>query len=74
MNPETYVLRSFADKHSETSRRHVPDAAAVNCLLGKLWKAHGDQNKAVGYYVEALKLNPFMWDAFLELCETGRYC
>ena len=23
-------------------------------------------------YVDALKLNPFMWDAFLGLCETGK--
>jgi len=59
------------DKHSESSRRHLPDAAAVNCLLGKLWRAHGDMKKAVDCYVEALKLNPFMWDAYLDLCDTG---
>lgn len=41
------------------------------CLQGKLWQAHKDLNKAVECYVEALKLNPFMWDAFLGLCETG---
>jgi anaphase-promoting complex subunit 3 len=61
----------FIDKHSETSRRHVPDAAAVYCLLGKLWHAYDDIKKAVDCYVEALKLNPFMWDAFLGLCNTG---
>ncbi|KAI9815473.1 MAG: anaphase-promoting complex subunit cdc27 [Pycnora praestabilis] len=61
----------MADKHSETTRRHLPDAAAVYCLLGKLWHAHDDVKKAVDYYVEALKLNPFMWDAFLGLCHTG---
>lgn len=59
------------DKHSETRRQHLPDAAAVLCLQGKLWQAHRDLNKAVECYVEALKLNPFMWDAFLGLCETG---
>ncbi|KAJ5815590.1 hypothetical protein N7474_007367 [Penicillium riverlandense] len=59
------------NKHSETHRQHLPDAAAVFCLLGKLWHAHKDLNKAVDCYVEALKLNPFMWDAFLGLCETG---
>lgn len=41
------------------------------CLLGKLWHAHNQHNKAVECYVESLKLNPFMWDAFLGLCETG---
>ncbi|KAF2085442.1 TPR-like protein [Saccharata proteae CBS 121410] len=63
--------RNHWNKHSETSRRHLPDAAAVNCLLGKLWRAHNDVTKAIGCYVEALKLNPFMWDAFTELCDTG---
>lgn len=65
--------RSHWNKHSETSRRHVPDAAAVNCLLGKLARANSDPNKATSYYVEALKLNPFMWDAFTDLCDMGVY-
>jgi anaphase-promoting complex subunit 3 len=59
------------DKHSDTTRRSQPDAAAVYCLMAKLWHAHGDTKKAVECYVEALKLNPFMWDAFLGLCDTG---
>ncbi|KAH0544884.1 hypothetical protein FGG08_000964 [Glutinoglossum americanum] len=61
------------NKHSESSRRHLPDAAAVYCLLGKLWHSYDDIRKAVDCYVEALKLNPFMWDAFLGLCNTGWY-
>ena len=60
------------DKHNESARRHLPDAAAANCLLGKLWRAQGDDSKAVQSYVEALKLNPFMWDAFLDLCNMGK--
>ncbi|KZF21690.1 TPR-like protein [Xylona heveae TC161] len=63
--------RNHWNKHSETTRRPLPDAAAVYCLLGKLWHAHHNVEKAVEYYVEALKLNPFMWDAFLGLCDTG---
>lgn len=59
------------DKHSETSRRHVPDAAACFCMLGKLWAAHGDTKTAIDYYVDALKLNSFMWDAFTGLCDMG---
>lgn len=39
--------------------------------MAKLWHGYGDTKKAVDYYVEALKLNPFMWDAFLGLCDTG---
>lgn len=61
------------DKHSETRRQHLPDAAAVLCLQGKLWQAHKDLTQAVECYAEALKLNPFMWDAFLGLCEAGEF-
>lgn len=60
-----------SDKHSDTSRRHVPDAAACFCLLGKLWAAYGDTKKAIEYYVDSLKLNSFMWDAFTGLCDIG---
>lgn len=49
----------------------MPDAAACFCLLGKLWAAHGDTKKAIEYYVESLKLNSFMWDAFTGLCDIG---
>lgn len=62
---------SAPDKHSETSRRHVPDAAACFCMLGKLYAAHGDTKKAIDFYVEALKINSFMWDAFTGLCDIG---
>lgn len=63
--------RNHWNKHSETSRRHVPDAAACYCMLGKLYAAHGDTKKAIDYYVEALKINSFMWDAFTGLCDIG---
>lgn len=59
------------DKHSESTRRHIPDAAAVHCLLGKLWMAHKDVKRAGEHFAEALKLNPFMWDAFSQLSEAG---
>ena len=60
-----------AGKHSDTRKQHLPDAAAIYCLQGKLWQAHSDTNKAIECYAEALKLNPFMWDAFLGLCDLG---
>ncbi len=68
---EAPTLICCVDKHSETSRRHVPDAAACYCMLGKLYAAHGDAKKAIDYYVEALKINSFMWDAFTGLCDIG---
>ncbi|KAL6711516.1 anaphase-promoting complex subunit cdc27 [Coniothyrium glycines] len=63
--------RNHWNKHSETSRRHMPDAAACYCMLGKLYAAHGDTKKAIEYFVEALKINSFMWDAFTGLCDIG---
>lgn len=63
--------RNHWNKHSETSRRHVPDAAACYCMLGKLYAAHGDTKRAIDNFVEALKINSFMWDAFTGLCDIG---
>ncbi|KAF2201174.1 TPR-like protein [Delitschia confertaspora ATCC 74209] len=66
-----WAARNHWNKHSEISRRHVPDAAACNRLLGKLYNAQGDTAKAMHHYIHALKANPFMWDAFTDLCDTG---
>ncbi|KAL8686438.1 MAG: hypothetical protein Q9218_007104 [Villophora microphyllina] len=60
-----------ADKHTESRRQHLPDAAAIHCLQGKLWQAHRDSTKAIESYAEALKLNPLMWDAFIGLSDLG---
>lgn len=48
-----------------------PDAAAVLCLLGKLYRGYDDKKKAAGAFEESLKLNPFQWDAFTALCDMG---
>jgi anaphase-promoting complex subunit 3 len=63
--------KSNWNKHTETRRQHLPDAAAVYCLQGKLLHAYEDTERAIDCYAEALKLNPFMWDAFLALCDLG---
>lgn len=58
-------------KHSATSRAAYPDAPAMLCLLGKLFRGYDDKKKAIGCFEEALKMNPFHWDAFTSLCELG---
>ena len=63
--------RNTWNQHNESRRQHLPDAAALYCLEGKLFKSHKDMGKAVDCWAEALKLNPFMWDAFLGLCDAG---
>ena len=49
----------------------MADAAAVWCLLGKLYQDHGSVKQSVDCYAESLRLNPFMWDAFEGLCDAG---
>ncbi|KAI1820318.1 tetratricopeptide [Xylaria intraflava] len=63
--------RSSFGKHTATTRASTPDSASVLCLLGKLYKAYDDKKKAIVHFEEALKANPFMWDAFTCLCDMG---
>ncbi|KAI2630887.1 putative 20S cyclosome subunit [Hypoxylon sp. NC1633] len=63
--------KSSQGKHSATSRALHPDTASATCLLGKLYRAYDDKKKAIGNFEEALKSNPFMWDAFTALCDMG---
>ena len=63
--------RNNWNKHTDSRRQHLPDASAVYCLIGKLCQLQKDPTRAIDSYVEALKLNPFMWDAFLGLCDLG---
>ncbi|TVY94108.1 Protein bimA [Lachnellula willkommii] len=60
-------------KHTQTTRHPYPDAAAITCLLGKLYFAYENKQKAISCFEEALKLNPFMWDAFTILCDMGTH-
>ena len=66
-----WINKNSWGKHTEAKRQHVPDAAAVFCLLGKLLQAHEETKRAIECYADALKANPFMWDAFTALCELG---
>lgn len=63
--------RNTFGKHSQQTRQCLPDAAAVNGVLGKLYQGLGDTKRAVSYFEEALKLNPFMWNSFTGLCDMG---
>ncbi|KAI1429280.1 tetratricopeptide [Xylaria sp. FL1777] len=63
--------KSSFGKHTATTRASNPDSASVLCLLGKLYRAYDDKKKAIQNFEEALKSNPFMWDAFTALCDMG---
>lgn len=63
--------KSSFGKHTATARAANPDSASFLCLLGKLYKAYDDKKKAILNFEEAVKANPFMWDAFVALCDMG---
>ncbi|PVI02627.1 TPR-like protein [Periconia macrospinosa] len=58
------------NKHTDTCRQHLPDAAAVYCLLGKLLHRSNHKQRAAGAFMEALRLNPFLWSALVGFCDT----
>jgi anaphase-promoting complex subunit 3 len=66
-----WANKSNLGKHNAGTRAPYADAAAVSCLLGKLYRGYDDKKKAISSFEEALKLNPFMWDAFTSLCDMG---
>lgn len=66
-----WLPRNNWNKHTETRRQSLPDAAAVHCLQGKLFHAYGDTHQAIACYADALKVNSLMWDAFVGLCDLG---
>ncbi len=66
-----WTAKCSIGKHTATARSSYPDAAAVSCLLGKLYRAYDDKKKAIPCFEDALKGNPFMWDAFTSLCDMG---
>lgn len=66
-----WIARNNWGKHTESKRQHIPDAAAILCLQGKLLQAIEETNRAIECYADALKMNPFMWDAFVGLCDLG---
>lgn len=68
---ELWTGRNSFGRQILAVRDTFPDAAAVNCMLGKLYLGFSDNKKAVSYFEEALRLNPFMWDAFTYLCDMG---
>jgi anaphase-promoting complex subunit 3 len=67
----SWTYKNSSTKHSSSSRSAAPDGASMLCLLARLCRGHDDKKKAISCFEEALKLNPFMWDAFTALCDMG---
>ncbi|SPO02857.1 uncharacterized protein DNG_05534 [Cephalotrichum gorgonifer] len=58
-------------KNQSSARDLNLDPAALLCLLGKLYRELDDSDRAVHHFESALRMNPFMWDAFTSLCDMG---
>ncbi|KAF0322928.1 Protein bimA [Colletotrichum asianum] len=68
---EKWIGKTNLGKHTTTTRSLYPDEAAVLCLLGKLYRAYDDRRRAIECFENAVRVNPFMWDAFQALCDMG---
>lgn len=76
VNASLYRCRKDADAavlddHSNSARNNLPDIGAVLCLMGHMQRASGDSKRAMDTYIEALKANPYLWEAFDGLIELG---
>ena len=48
------------------------EQSSTECLLGSLAAKGNDPAQAAEHYLEALKLDPFCWEAFEGLCSIGQ--
>lgn len=68
---DRWVGRANLGKHTASARSLLPDEAAILSLLGRLYRLYGDTRRAAECFENALRANPFMWDAFQALCDMG---
>ncbi|CAH1766223.1 7206_t:CDS:10, partial [Entrophospora sp. SA101] len=69
--PNLEEIDLFGSENSLT-RNDNPDLASAYCLLGNLCKSSHRVNEAADYYIASIKSNPFMWEAFENLCKLGK--
>lgn len=67
----TKTLPLWSDIKQGTISRYEPDQVACYMLLAKLYGKVGDSHRCALNYAHVLKLNPYMFEAFEELCRMG---
>ncbi|KAG7695115.1 hypothetical protein KL932_001570 [Ogataea haglerorum] len=67
----TLPLWSQLTRADDTDSRYMPDNVACYILLGKLYASVGDVRRSALNYSQVLKINPYMFEAFEELCKMG---
>ncbi|VEU24410.1 DEKNAAC105536 [Brettanomyces naardenensis] len=67
----TKTLPMWTGLTSEKALRYEPDNIACYMLLAKLYSVVGDTKRSALNYAQVLKLNPYIFEAFEQLCKLG---
>ncbi|KAL7416079.1 hypothetical protein BDY24DRAFT_254176 [Mrakia frigida] len=71
-NRQRGVVRELEPLHPPTPTPSEQQSS-TQCLLASLATKGNEPHKAVDHYLEALKLDPFNWEAFEGLCSIGHF-
>ncbi|OBA18234.1 uncharacterized protein OGAPODRAFT_84128, partial [Ogataea polymorpha] len=67
----TLPLWSQLSRADDADSRYMPDNVACYILLAKLYASVGDVRRSALNYSQVLNINPYMFEAFEELCKMG---
>ncbi|ETV82751.1 hypothetical protein H257_04549 [Aphanomyces astaci] len=70
---ENALIPSMSTRRStgEGATKNVPNGAAGLYLLGRVHRRLHRTDQAIECFTESLKLDPFLWSSFENLCELG---
>ncbi|KAH3671706.1 hypothetical protein OGAPHI_000411 [Ogataea philodendri] len=67
----TLPMWSQLARSEDQDSRYVPDSVACYILLAKLYESVGDVRRSALNYSQVLNFDPFIFEAFEELCKMG---
>lgn len=67
----TKTLPVWSEIRQEDAKRYEPDQVSCYMLLAKLYSSVGDLKRCAINYTQVLKINPYIFEAFEELCKMG---
>ncbi len=67
----TRTLSIWSGIRQEDACRYEPDQVSCYMLLAKLYGLVGDLKRCALNYAQVLKINPYIFEAFEELCKMG---
>ncbi|KAJ3410603.1 hypothetical protein HDV05_003553 [Chytridiales sp. JEL 0842] len=66
-------LMALLEQQPRIDDAYSIDMSAVYCMLGQICRKENRTEQAQRHFQESLKLNPFMWTAFENLCQLGHF-